>query len=176
MENTLAQITRTAPNGGAETAQGPNVTASRATFRQSLMAWLPALVILAGMPLLALTATRYVMLPSMKQVFAQQAAADHGAAPLFLAKIPLDASDAKGAHAGFRSLALLGANSGFKKNVAQNKAKLADVATIDLIGKTISDLDKPGALGALRAQLLADFNRALGGPVVKEVYIAVWPQ
>jgi hypothetical protein len=168
---------KTAPNGGAETVQAPAVTDSRAPMLAGIIAWLPALVILVGMPLLALATTKYVLLPTMKQVYAQEAAAGQGAAPLFLAKIPLNASGARDAHSGFRSLALVGADSGFKEKVDHNKARLTALAASDLRGKTVSDLeDKPGALGVVRAQLLADFNRALGGPVVKEVYIAVWPQ
>jgi hypothetical protein len=165
-----------APNDGAETVQATAVTNSRSPILAGIIAWLPALVILAGMPLLALATTKYVLLPTMKQVFAQEAAAGQGAAPLFLVKIPLNASGANGAHSGFRSLALVGADSGFKGKVDQNKARLMALAASDLRGKTISDLDKPGELDAMRAQLLADFNRALGGPVVKELYIAVWPE
>ncbi len=177
MTHALTETTRTAPNGGADTVQAPAVTNSRAPILAGIIAWLPALVILAGMPLLALATTKYVLLPTMKQVYAQEAAASQGAAPLFLEKIPLNASGARGTHSGFRSLALVGADSGFKGKVDQNKARLMDLAASDLRGKTISDLeDKPGALDAMRAQLLADFNRALGGPVVKDVYIAVWPQ
>jgi len=138
------------------------------------MAWLPAFVVLLGMPLLALGTTKYVLLPAMKQVFAQgaawngESAAGRGAASLFLAKIPLNVS-------GFRSLALAGTDSGFKDKIDQNKARLMDLAAGDLRGKTIPDLDKPGELDALRARLLSDLNRALGGPVVKEIYITVWP-
>jgi flagellar basal body-associated protein FliL len=176
MAHALANATGTSSNGGAETAQAPAGTDSRAPILQGFIAWLPALVILAGMPLLALATTKYVLLPAMKQVFAQEAAAGLDTAPLFLAKIPLNPSGAKGAHSGFRSLALVGADSGFKEKVDQNKARLMDLAASDLRGKTISDLDKPGALDAMRAQLRADFNRALGGPMVKEIYIAVWPQ
>jgi flagellar basal body-associated protein FliL len=177
MIHALADTTRTAPNGGAETEtlQTEDVTVCRAPILQGLIAWLPALVILVGMPLLALATTKYFVLPTMKRVYSQEAAADQGGAPLFLAKVTLDASVAQGAHSGFRSVALIGADSGFKEKVNQNKNRLMDLAAGDLKGKTLSDLDKPGALEALRAQLLADFNHALGGPFVKEVYIAVWP-
>ncbi len=175
MAHALTQTTRTAPNGGAENALGPNVTYTRPSALGGFLAWLPALVVLIGMPLLALATTKYVLLPTMKQIYAQEAAMDQGSAPCFLARIPLTASGAKGAHSGFRSLALVGADSGFKGKVAQNKARLMDLAASDLKGKTMSDLDKPGELDALRAQLLADINHALGGPVVKEIYIAVWP-
>jgi flagellar basal body-associated protein FliL len=176
MEHALTETTRTPPNGGAETVQAPAVTNSHAPILAGFLACLPALVILIGMPLLALATTKYVLLPTMKQVYAQEAAAGQDAAPSFLVTIPLNASGAKGAHSGFRSLALVGADSGFKEKADRNKARLMDLAARDLRGKTISDLDKPGALDAMRAQLRVDFNHALGGPVVKEIYIAVWPQ
>jgi len=176
MAHAFTDTTRTPPNGGAETARAPALPNSRAPILGGVIAWLPALVILVGMPLLALVTAKHVLLPTMKQVFAQEAAADQGATPLFLVKIPLNASGAKGAHSGFRSLALVGADSGFKEKADRNKARLMDLAARDLRGKTISDLDKPGALDAMRAQLRVDFNHALGGPVVKEIYIAVWPQ
>jgi len=175
MVYTLAETTRTPPHGGAETVQTPAVTNSRAPILAGFMAWRPALVILIGLPLLALATTMYVMLPSLKQVYAQEAATG-GGVETFLPKVPLDASGAQGAHSGFRALKLIGADSGFKETVAQNKARLIALAASDFRGKTISDLDQPGALDALRAQLLADFNHALGGPVVKEIYIGLWPQ
>jgi len=175
MAHALTQTTRTPPHGGAETAPAPAAADSCAPILGGFIAWLPALVILVGLPLLALAAAKYVLVPTMKQVFAQETAGSQAAAPVFLARIPLILSGAKGAHSGFRSLALVGADSGFKEKVDQNKARLMALAASDLKGKTISDLDKPGAMDATRAQLLADFNRALGGPVVKEIYIAVWP-
>ena len=133
------------------------------------------------MPLLALGTTKYFLLPAMKQVFAQEAALNGESAagqytkPVFLVRIPLNVSGARGAHSGFRSLALVGADNAFKEKIAQNQTMLANLAARDLRGKTMSDLDKPGELDALRAGLLADFNHALGKPVVKELYISVWP-
>jgi hypothetical protein len=175
MTHTLTQTTRTSPHGGTETVQAPTVTNSHASILEGFMAWLPALAIFIGMPLLALATTKYVMLPTMKQIYAQETAVSQCAAPVFLGKIPLDASGARGAHSGFRSLELVGTDISLKGKVDQNKARLTVLAASDLRGKTVSDLDKPGALDALRTQLVADCNQVLGGPVVKDICIAVWP-
>jgi hypothetical protein len=146
-----------------------------------LLEWLPSLAILIGLPVLALVVTKHVLLPSIKQAYAQEAAmsgeytASQGATPAFLATVPLNPPGTKRAHYGFRSLGLFGTDSAFKNRVDQNMALLKNLANSDLKGKTVFDLEKPGVLDALRSQLLADFNRALGGPVVKELYIAVWP-
>ncbi len=174
MEQALTERTRVAPNYGAETTHASAVTNPPSPLLAGLMAWLPAIVILLGMPVLALVTTKYALVPSMKRVFAQEAVATQGN-PVFLVKIPLNASGAMGAHSGFRSLGLVGADSTLKDKVDQNKAKLMNLAASDLSGKKVSDLDKPGELDAVRARLRADFNRALGGPVVQEVFIAVYP-
>ena len=176
MAQTLTDRTRIAPGYGAETIRTQIATETSGPILAGLLAWLPALVILIGMPVLALVTTKYALVPSVKRAFAQEAAAGRGTDPMILAKIPLSLSGAKNVHAGFRSLGLVGSDSAFKSKIEQNKAKLTQVAAADLQGKTVSDLDKPGVLEALRTQLLTDLNHSLGGPAVKEVYIAVYPQ
>jgi flagellar basal body-associated protein FliL len=58
-----------------------------------------------------------------------------------------------------------------KDKIEQNKDQLLDLATGTLCTKTISDLEKPGARNVIRAELLEVFNNALGGPLIKEIYI-----
>jgi hypothetical protein len=179
MAQALSDTTKAPSTAGAEIPNASAVTTARPAVLQGFLAWLPAVVILVGMPLLALAATKYVVLPTVKQVYAQEAlvtgasGAGQDGGTLYMERISLTA---KGAHSGLRSLALIGGDSGFKAKIGQNKAILTTLAASDLRGKTVSDLEKPGVLDATRAQLVADFNQALGGPVVKEIYIAVWPQ
>ncbi|MGP8201176.1 MAG: hypothetical protein ACLQU4_16925 [Limisphaerales bacterium] len=175
MTNTLTDPTRTSPQGGTETAQTPEITDGCAPSLEGFLAWLPALVILIGMPLLALGTSKYVLVPKMKQIYAQQMAAGQEVAAPLLAKIPLNAPDVKGANSGFRCLGLICADSASKEKVEHNKARLTTLAANDLKGKTALDLYQPGVLDATRTRLLADIDRALGGPAVKEVYIAVFP-
>jgi len=170
MIQTLAQTTRTAPDYDAEISPAPASTASPAPVTQGPKSWLSTLVVLIALPLLSLATTKYVLLPSMSQALAPTTrySKDWGTPHVFMAKIPFNIS-------GFRSLALLGANSSFKHTIDQNKARLTDLAAADLDGLTPSDLYKPGVLDDVRAKLCADFNRALGGKVVKQVFIAVYP-
>ncbi|MGD0812418.1 MAG: hypothetical protein ABSA83_02340 [Verrucomicrobiota bacterium] len=174
MTNTLTDPTRTPPQGRTETAPTAEITNCQAPSLEGFLAWLPALVILIGMPLLALGTSKYVLVPKMKQIYAQEMAAGQEAAPL-LAKIPLNIPGVKGMSSGFRSLGLICADNACKEKVEQNKARITTLACNDLKGKTASDLCQAGVLDATRGLLLADIDRALGGPVVKEVYIAVWP-
>ena len=176
MAQTLIERTRIAPTYGAETIRAQQgATENSGPILVGLLAWLPALVILIGMPVLALVTTKYALVPSVRRAFAQEAAVAQGTESVIMAKIPLNFSCANGAHAGFRSLGLVGGDSAFKSKIEQNKARLTQVAVADLRGKAVSDLDKPGVLEALRAQLLTDLNHSLGGSAVKEVYIAVYP-
>lgn len=174
MIHTLTDNTRTVPAAGADNILGPNVTYARTSPLSDLLAWLPALFILVGLPIVAVVATKYVFLPSVKEAYAQ-AAQNEIPAPMFVEKIALGAPVAAGTHNGFRSLALIGSDGVFLDRFTQNKAKLEAVAQADLKGTTIADLDKAGAVESLQTKLQSDFNRAMGGAFVKEVYIALWP-
>jgi flagellar basal body-associated protein FliL len=157
---------------------GPNPPKKGPEFRppnlQGILAWLPALVILVGMPMLALMTAKYVVLPSFKQAYQQEAAMSR-TQPVFFAKLSLSASNPQLAHKGFRSLALIGSDGAFQDRIDQNQTALGKIAAQDLQGKTAVDLYNPGELDAKRTQLLKDFNTYLGRGTVKEVYIAIWP-
>jgi hypothetical protein len=178
MAQAISNPTATMPGCGVET-HTPAVENSRKPA-QSFIVWLPALFILIGMPILALITTKYCMLPWMKRVYTEQGAANAGyvgsqdKGTVYFARLPFD-SGVKGAHTGITSVALVGRDNAFKDKVDQNKAKLTELTAVVLKGKTVSDLDKPGALDATRAKLLTAFNRALGEPVVQEVYISEGP-
>jgi hypothetical protein len=180
MPEALAQITRTAPDCGSKSSPTPNLTVSR-PVPHGLIVWLPALVVLICTPLLALVVTKFALIPPMKRAAAQSAAWSaeasgiQGTTAPFIAKIPLNTSGNKGAHTGFRSLMLVGADSDFNGIIDANMDKLAALAAGEFKDTTVSDLDKPEALNAKRAQLLADFNRALSRSVVEDVYISEWP-
>ena len=54
------------------------------------------------------------------------------------------------------------------------KAPLADMRFVlhELFdSKTIADLEREDACNIIRAELMTVFNNALGGPVVKQIYI-----
>jgi len=181
MAEVLTQMTSTTPDYGIKTGPMPDVLITR-PIPEGVRTWMPALVVLLGMPLMALVVTKYALIPPMKRaVVAQSAAwsaktaAEEGTGALFYARISLNTFGSDGAHAGLRGLALLGADSAFKGKIDHNRAKLTALAAAELKDTTVSDLDMPGVLAAKRAQLLADFNRALGESVIQDVYIAEYP-
>jgi flagellar basal body-associated protein FliL len=173
----LSQPGQSTPANNAAIAHGPAISVSRSPVPQGLLVWLPALCILIGMPILALVTTKYLLLPSIKHAYARQAAlnAEANSAHVYLARIPLAPPGAKAVHSGVRGIALVGSDNNFNAKIEQNKDKLAKVEAEYLNGVTISDLDKRGALEAMRARLLAACNRTLGEPAIKDLYISEWP-
>jgi flagellar basal body-associated protein FliL len=57
-----------------------------------------------------------------------------------------------------------------KTKVEENTDQLRDIASSILGSKTIADLEKPEARNLIRAELLSQFNSALGGGVA-EIFI-----
>jgi flagellar basal body-associated protein FliL len=172
MSRLIAATTTTAP-----------ATISRAPAAQgfNFRTWLPALIVLIGMPVLALTTTKYVLLPPMENTLTQVTSWEGASAEnqfpvtVSLKKILINPSDTTRVHPIMSSLTLVVNNSAMQSKVDANRAELLKLTVADLSDKTISDMEKPGAQRAAGTQLLADFNRALGGPVLKRVYVAVWP-
>jgi len=150
----------------------------RAPTPQGLRAWLPALVVLIGMPLLALTTTKYVMIPPMQRAFSPASTgqnANNGVALVSLKKT--DAYPGGGINGRIlnSSVLLVLANNAFKGEVVKNQDKLTTLAAAALDSKSVAELADPAAKTAFRAQLMTDLNGALGGPIIRELYIAGWP-
>ncbi len=152
--------------------------------------WLPLLITVVSMPLLAYATTKYVLVPQMKRAMTQSSAAPAEAAPakeggdnhattidgkvkvtVPLSKILVNVAGTMGTRYLMTSITLVGTDANLKEKVDQNKDQLLDLATGTLCTKTIADLEKPGARNVIRAELLTIFNNALGGAVIKEIYI-----
>jgi flagellar FliL protein len=87
-----------------------------------------------------------------------------------LSKIVVNVSGSLGTRLLLASFTLAGNASTFKEKIEENTDQLRDIASSILSSKTIADLEKPEARNLLRAEVLSQFNAALGG-VVQEVYI-----
>jgi flagellar FliL protein len=153
--------------------------------------WLPLLITVVAMPLLAYATTRFVLVPEMKRALtpAEAAPVEPGAASpkegadsraaapgtakvtVQLNKILVNVAGTMGTRYLMTSLTLVGTDPTVKEKIEQNQAQLLDLATGTLCTKTISDMEKPGARNVIRAELLTIFNNALGGPIIKEIYI-----
>jgi flagellar basal body-associated protein FliL len=87
-----------------------------------------------------------------------------------LTKIVVNVSGSLGTRLLLASFTLVGSGSDFKIKVEESTDQLRDIAASILGSKTIADLEKPEARNLIRAELLSQFNSALGGGV-HEIYI-----
>jgi flagellar FliL protein len=159
-----------------------------------LKAWLPLIVTVVVMPVLAFATTRYVLLPKLTHGLAQAAdgpasaaatapdssassspdakgAADKVKSTVQIKKLLVNVAGTMGTRYLMTSLTLVGNTPDFVAKINDNMDQLQDLATGTLASKTISDLEKPGARNVIRAELISVFNSALGAPLVQEIYI-----
>jgi flagellar FliL protein len=155
-------------------------------------AWLPLAVAAVAMPALAYATTHFVLLPKLERGLAQanpavaqettaesgtgaksggKAASDKLKVTVSLNKMLVNVAGTMGTRYLMTSVTLVGNTPDFTSKINDNMDQLKDLATGTLSGKTISDLEKPGARNVIRAELMTVFNNALGGPLVQEIYI-----
>lgn len=159
-----------------------------------LKAWLPLIIAVVTMPVLAFVMTRMVLLPRMQHALNQSSAsAAPEAAPASeaassaepgkggtpgstkvmvpMTKLLVNVAGTMGTRYLMTSVTLVGNTADFKTKIEDNKDQLMDLATGALSSKTIADLEKPGARNVIRSELMTVLNNALGGPVIQEIYI-----
>ena len=164
-------------------------------------AWIPLIVTVVAMPVLAYFMTTFVLLPKVQKTLAtseaataekheagavkskEQPAAKEAAhttkekggqdtkVAVPISKILVNLSGSMGTRYLLTSLSLVGESPSFKDQIDKNQAQLVDLAAGILGSKTIADLEKPGARNIVRNELLTVFNNALGEGSVKELYI-----
>ena len=198
----MANNTLETPRGGREPATDPQeaeegaadtAKAGEPKASGGFKSWLPLLVALVAMPVLAFVTTRFVLLPKLQHALAlpapgsspdstSETSASTGAETgknaqaktkvmMPLSKMLVNVAGTMGTRYLMTSVTLVGNTADFKTKIEDNKDQLMDLATGSLSSKTISDLEKPGARNVIRAELMTVFNNALGGSVVQEIYI-----
>jgi flagellar FliL protein len=181
-------------SGGAASDEKDGAKADQPRPAGGLKPWLPLIIAVVGMPVLAFVMTRFVLLPKLEHAIAQSngaaapeaaaesasPAAKEGAKPgapgkvkimVPLSKMLVNVSGTMGTRYLMTSITLVGNTPDFKAKVEDNKDQLMDLATGALSTKTISDLEKPGARNVIRSELITVLNNALGGSLVQEIYI-----
>lgn len=88
-----------------------------------------------------------------------------------LNKVLVNVAGSAGARYLIANYTLVGSSADFKTKLDERKDQMLDVAIGVMGTKTIADLEKPGARNLIRNELMAAWNSALGGNVVKEIYI-----
>jgi flagellar FliL protein len=158
-----------------------------------LKPWLPLIVAVVCMPMLAFATMRLVLLPKLERAVNQtkpgaavsnapaeaarsekegeKAGGDKAKVTVALSKMLVNVAGTMGTRYLMTSVTLVGNTTDFKSKIDENKDQLMDLATSTLSSKTIADLEKPGARNVIRAELMTVFNEALGAPLVQEIYI-----
>jgi flagellar FliL protein len=178
---------------GAEAGDAAEASAAAPKSGGGLKPWLPLILTVVMMPLLAFAVTRFVLLPKMTRALgaaslsaapatdaapasSTAAASEPGKAVTTKVTVPMtkllvNVAGTMGTRYLMTSVTLVGNTPDFKDRIENNKDQLMDLATGALCSKTIADLEKPGARNVIRSELMTVLNNALGGPVIQEIYI-----
>lgn len=183
------------PGGDSGKGPAPEAAAPAAEFASSasaggMAAWLPLILSVVLMPVLAYATTLFVLAPKLQKALGAPAAAEaghgkkgaggHGGKEgegeakktnVALKKVLVNVAGTQGTRFLLANLTLVGAGEEFKAKVEENQDQLADVAAGVLGSKTISDLERPGARNLIRSELITVFNSVLGEGAVKEIYL-----
>ena len=188
--------TRPEPSKEGDSGKAPAEAASASAAAPSasgLMQWLPLIVNVALMPVLAYATTTYFLLPKLNNTHGSAtegksaavakaeghgAAAEGGGVPgkskfavPMSGKILVNIAGTMGTRYLLAQVTLVSAQSTLKDLLEKNDAELRDVAAGVLATKTISDLEKPGARNLIRTELISVFNNVLGDGIVNELYL-----
>ncbi|HWQ90732.1 MAG TPA: flagellar basal body-associated FliL family protein [Clostridia bacterium] len=160
-----------------EPAAAPAPTAGPAPG--GIKAWLPLVVTMLAMPLLAYGMTQFVLLPKLQKglgITAPAKASPHASVKaqkqsLPMTKLLVNVAGTMGARYLLVSLSAVGSDPDFKNKIETDEPRLRDLACGVLATKTLADLEKPGARNVIRSELISGFNNILGGAVVEEIYL-----
>jgi flagellar FliL protein len=148
-----------------------------------LQNWLPLILAVVLMPVLALAMTKFVIVPQLQSSLGlklagetaggkAKPAADAKKVQVPFNKLLVNIAGTMGARYLLMSVTLVGTGGeAFKTKVAENDAALRDMAMAALSNKTLADLEKPGARNLIRTELINGFNNLLGENSVQEIYI-----
>jgi flagellar FliL protein len=179
-----------------EAAAAPAKAVEAAAGSGGIKGYIPLILALAAMPVMAYVTTTFVLLPKMEQAMgsggageakakAAKPAGGHGESAakgkgeskakekkvsVPLKKVLVNVAGTQATRYLLANLSLVGAGEEFNKVMAEQQDKLVDVASAILAGKTLTDLEKPGARNLMRTELISAFNNCLGENLVEEIY------
>jgi flagellar protein FliL len=169
----------------AEKPQPSAPTGSSGGGGGGLKAWLPLLITILTMPLLAYGMTTFVLLPKLQHGLGRTARAPHEGAKegkngkdaeakkenAALTKLLVNVAGSMGSRYLLVSLTLVGTGADFRAKIERNDPQLRDAAGGVLSAKSLADLEKPGARNLVRSELISAFNNVLGATTVQEIYL-----
>jgi len=173
----------------AEGAPEENGAASApAAASGGIKAWLPLIVMIVLMPVLAFVMTNFVIVPKLQKGLGGGASTTASAASgesgskakkeaagakkesVAMNKLLVNVAGTMGARYLLVSLSVVGTGTDFKAKMDEHDAQLRDMAQGALRTKTIADLEKPTAQNLIRNELISGFNNILGDGAVEEIY------
>jgi flagellar FliL protein len=177
--------TAPAPEAGAAAPGAPATPAATTPPAPGggFKAWLPLVITVLVMPVLAYAMTAFVLVPRVQKGLginspAAGAETEKKKGPasakkeaVTMNKLLVNVSGTMGARYLLVSLSLVGTDPDFKTKLADAESQLRDMACGALASKTLADLEKPGARNLIRSELISGFNNVLGGPAVQEIYL-----
>jgi flagellar protein FliL len=177
--NRIEQSAPKGEEGAAAATPAGNPTPVSSGFKS----WLPLIITVVAMPVLAFAMTQFVLLPQLKKGLgtssgsvvanAKEAkpAPDAKREAFPMNKLLVNVAGTMGARYLLVSLTVSGADADFKGKIQAHDAQLRDFGCGVLATKTIADLEKPGARNLIRSELLSGFNNILGSSVIQEIYL-----
>jgi flagellar FliL protein len=173
-----------APRQEEAAAPTPAEDAAPAPASSGFKSWLPLIVTVVVMPVIAFGMTEFVLLPQLKKGLGLSTAsaipvkakeskpnAEDKRESVPMNKLLVNVSGTMGARYLLVSLAVAGSDVDFKAKLAAHDPQLRDFACGVLATKTIADLEKPGARNTIRTELMSGFNNILGNSLVQEIYL-----
>jgi flagellar FliL protein len=160
--------------------------AAAAPSSGGIKAWLPLIITVVLMPVLAYAMTAFVLVPRVQAKLggapaaagspAGQSETKKSSAPVkkesvLMNKLLVNVAGTMGSRYLLVSLSLVGTDPDMKDKIQTAEPQMRDMACGALSTKTLADLEKPGIRNLIRNELLSGFNTILGGQVVQEIYL-----
>lgn len=173
------------PDKGEKRSEAPPPSdAPKPAAGSPMQAWLPLIVSVVLMPVVAYGVTTFILLPKMQKGLgiassaggASAPAAEHDPAATGLkeqvpmSKLLVNVSGTMGSRFLMTSFTMVSTTPGFRAEVTKHEAQMRDTACGILSTKTIPELEKPGARNIIRSELITAFNNVLGAVMVLEIY------
>lgn len=175
-------------NGDGDIVALPN-NGARQSAQGGLGAWLPLIVTMLLMPVLAWAMTTFLIVPKLQKSLGISPASSSHEAPsgeshgkaggaavapnelVTMNKLLVNVSGTLGSRYLLTSFTVAGGDPEFRAKMDKHDAKLRDLACGILSTKTLNDIEKPTIRNLIRSEIITGFNNVLGDDTVKELYI-----
>ncbi len=166
----------------AAPAEGAKTAAAAGGFKT----WLPLIITVIAMPVLAFAMTQFVLVPQIQKSLNASGANTNSSSisvsklkkeggkekteTVAMNKLLVNVAGTMGARYLLVSLSIVGTSANFKDEMTSRDAQMRDAACSILGSKTLADLEKPGERNLIRNELLTSFNGILGDSTVQDIY------